>query len=68
MAKRPQENQLVPCHCPICQGEKVPQDRWLRHHFKAVSKPSFMAVDLAILREIWSSGRTLKEVLGHDTP
>jgi len=63
MAKRPKENQYVPCDCPRCQGALVPQDVYRRHHRPVENGNSFMADDLAILKKVWAKGKTLKEVL-----
>ena len=60
---RPKEDYKVACHCPQCNGQRITQSVWLRHNGQATSRTSWMAEDLAALKQIWGRGRRLTDYL-----
>jgi hypothetical protein len=61
MAGKPKENQQVHCHCPLCQGALVDPVKKMQHTGQVSSSRSWMAEDLAVLREMWGRGERLAD-------
>lgn len=57
MAKRPKENDYVPCHCQQCNGKRIDQANWLLHNGKITSGVSWIVEELMAMskriREEW---------------
>ena len=51
MAKRPKENDYVPCHCPKCNGARIDQASWLLHNGQVKGDVSWIVRDLMALSE-----------------
>lgn len=58
MAKRPKENDYVPCHCQQCNGKRIDQANWLLHNGKITSGVSWIVEEImAMSKRIRDEGR-----------
>lgn len=58
MAKRPKENDCVPCHCQQCNGKRIDQANWLLHNGHVQGDVSWLVREImAMSKRISEEGR-----------